>query len=143
MAPRNIGNVDQTYVLNVFLQLFNEVSLRNLLMEKIVEKLHLRVIDGFDDLEPTVDRSQEVMRVFFRINILEQHAYRSAVDSLPFHKRYRSLEPVNAALVLGLDCHSRHHVSRKKNHGRTVKPLHDGNCAAELGYQCVSLCRTA
>src|SRR5207247_9220943 len=59
MAPGNIGNVDQAYVLNVFLQLFNEVSLRNLLRKTIVAKLNLRVFDGFYYLEPSVDRSQE------------------------------------------------------------------------------------
>ena len=47
MPSGNIGNVDQADVLKVLFELFNQVSLSNLLMEEIVQKLHLRMIDRF------------------------------------------------------------------------------------------------
>src|SRR5260370_21601020 len=84
MAAGDVGDVNQSYVFDVLFQFFDEITLGNLFVEKIVEELHLGMSDRFYDLESTADRGKEVVRIFFRINVLEQQAYRLAFDALPF-----------------------------------------------------------
>ncbi len=51
MAARNVGHVDQPNRVDVLVQLLDQVALRHLLVEDVVEKLHLGMVHRADDLD--------------------------------------------------------------------------------------------
>src|SRR4030095_2659638 len=44
VAPRDVGNMDKSEVVHVFCELGDEISVRDLFMKKIVEKLDMRIV---------------------------------------------------------------------------------------------------
>jgi len=51
VAARNVGNMDQTDDVDVLVQFFYEIALSDLLMEEVVQKLNLRMVDGANDFD--------------------------------------------------------------------------------------------
>ena len=64
--------MEQSDQIDVLLQLFDQVSLGNLLVIEVVQKSHVRIVNFFHDLESFRHRGEIVLGIFFRIDILQQ-----------------------------------------------------------------------
>src|SRR5580700_157423 len=82
MAAWNVRDMDESETREAFLKLFDEISGGNLLVVEVVEQAHLRVSSLLNNLKGFGDLSQEILRVFFGIDGLQQQAHRLAVDRL-------------------------------------------------------------
>src|ERR1700733_2886697 len=51
VAAGNVGNVDEADDVDVLLKFFNEIAFGDLLVEEIVEKLHVGMVHFADDLD--------------------------------------------------------------------------------------------
>lgn len=90
MSAGNIGDMNQADDVYVLLELLDQVALGDLFVEKIVEELHLGVVDGANDLDRFRCGLQEVVRILFRIDALKQKAHGLTVDLVAIDKFDRS-----------------------------------------------------
>src|SRR5581483_405862 len=111
VSAGHVGDVDQPNVIDVLLEFLNEIAFSNLLVKKIVKKLHLRMLHRADAIKSSRPGGKKVLWILFWTDIFEQQAYRATVALLTFHDCGGSLEAVNAALLLGFNRHSLNCVS--------------------------------
>src|SRR5271157_88772 len=72
VPPGDVGDMAQPQLVDVLLQLFDQVTLRDLLVKEIIEKLHLRVPDFLDNLEPFRHRLEVVLGVLLGVDVFQQ-----------------------------------------------------------------------
>src|SRR5208282_500830 len=131
----DIRNVHHAHVLNVLFQLFNQVAFRYLLVKEIVEKLNLWMVYRFDYFERLGRGSQVVPGILLGIDRFKQKLHRSSSDLLSFDKSCGCFQSVDAALVLGLTSHARHHIAGEQNNAGAVDLLHRTEGSAEVREQ--------
>src|SRR5208282_6045109 len=111
----DIRNVHHAHVLDVLRQLLDQITLRNLLVKEIVEKLNLRMVYRFDYFECLGCGSKVVLGVLLGIDSFKQELDRSSRDLLFFDKSCGRFQSVDTALVLGLTSHAWHNIPGQKN----------------------------
>ena len=103
VAAWDVGYVNEADHVDVLFELLDQVALGDLLVKYVVEKLDLRVVDGADDFDSFGGRGEEVLRILFGVDALEQQADRLAIDLLAFDYVSGALERFDR----GLCCASR------------------------------------
>src|SRR5215469_73196 len=135
MPSGDVGNMDKTHVLEILLQFFDEIAFRDLLVKKVVEKLHLLMADGFNDLKAKGDGSQKVVWILFRVNVFEQKPNRLAGNSFALYQRRRRPQSRHAAFLLSFNRHAGNLISGKQDNGRASNPVHDWKRLPKLPKQ--------
>ena len=118
----------ESHFVDVLFQLLDQVPFGDLLVEEVIEEFHLRMVHSLDDLEPFRHRRQVVPRVLFGIDVFEQQPH-----ILPVHKLRRLLQSVDAALVLNLARHARHHSARHDDDRRAFDLGHRAELFLQVG----------
>src|SRR5216110_2040944 len=98
---------------------------------------------SFHNFKSPCNRSKKVLWIFFGVNVFEQHANWLSIDLPSFNERRRRFKAINATLMLRLNRHARHYISRKQDYGGTGDPLHDWQYLSQLGEQRIALRRIA
>jgi len=85
--------MDEPDHVDVLLEFFDEIAFGDLFVEEVVEELHLRMVDGADDLNGFGGGLQEVLGVFFGIDALKEETYGLPIDLFSFYERAVRLSP--------------------------------------------------
>ncbi len=133
MAAGDVGDMDEADDVDVLVEFLDEIAFGDLLVEDVVEKLHLRVVDGADDVNGFGGRWQEVVGVLFEIDAFEKQAHGLAVDLFAFNERSGALEAFDAALMLGLARETGNDVAGEDDHRRAGERFHRRESLAQLG----------
>ena len=108
----NVGHVHQSDHVDILLDLLDQVSLGDLFVKQVVEKLHARMIHGAHNLDRFGGGLQIVLRVFFGVDAFKQQSHGLVVDLTPFDDLGGALEGLDRALVLLLAREAGHNVAR-------------------------------
>ena len=101
MAAGDVGNVYQGQMRQGLFQLRNEIAGSDLLVEEVVEQLHLRMIHRLDNFQSFINTGQIYFRIFYGVDGFEQQGCRFAIDGFALHSFCRGFQSVDTTLVMG------------------------------------------
>jgi len=136
MAARHIGDVHQPNEVNVFPELGDQVTLGDLFVKEIVEKLNVGIADGTHNFKTLGGGSQKVFWIFFRVNVFHQK-----LDAILSRDISCALQSVDAIRAHGLTRKAGNRVSRLKNKARAFEFLHRGDEFAKVLQERVAVAR--